>query len=314
MYKSLLVPLDGSTFAEHALPVAQAIARRSGARLVLVSVSTPLAEAYVEGMYFSTSDLQEELTARHQEYLEAVAARVRSHIDVPIAIVVKHGEVAPTLCEMLEAGEADLVVMATHGRGAMGRFWLGSVADEMIRHTTAPVLLVRPGEQDPDLAREPDLRSVLVPLDGTELAEAILAPALGVAGLLPDSEVILARAIHSVLPVKATPDVPEARREARSILQHVQTLQNQVRVDAESYLEKVAARVRERGLKVRTRIIVEDNPARGILEEADRQQAGMIAIATHARTGLSRMVVGSVADKVVRGAHVPVLIHHPANA
>src|SRR5947209_4970021 len=146
MYRTLLVPLDGSSFAEHALPAALAIARRAGARLNLVSVITPLAEAYVEGLYFSTADLEAHLEGRQRTYLEAVASRLRERVDVPIGTTVLHGDVAATVGQAIVADKVDLVVLATHGRGPLGRFWLGSVADELIRHATSPLLLIRPAE------------------------------------------------------------------------------------------------------------------------------------------------------------------------
>src|SRR5262245_36635614 len=105
MYRSLLVPLDGSSFAEPALPVAQAIARRAGARLHLVSVVTPLAEAYVEGMYFSTADLELELSDKQKAYLDGVSRRLREHTEVPVSTAVHNGEVAPTLCQLASSGD-----------------------------------------------------------------------------------------------------------------------------------------------------------------------------------------------------------------
>src|SRR4051794_18948678 len=196
MYRSILVPLDGTRFAEHALPAALSLARRTAARLLLVSVSTPLAEAYVEGLYFNTLELEQEVTARHRTYLDGMAGRVRQRAGVEVVARVLHGEVAPTLCDLIDQGEADLVVMATHGRGPLGRFWLGSVADEMIRHATAPLLLVRPAEGEADLSAEPDLSRIVLPLDGTGLAEQILTPAVALAEVVPGAEIILLRAVH----------------------------------------------------------------------------------------------------------------------
>jgi nucleotide-binding universal stress UspA family protein len=314
MYRSILVPLDGSTFAEHALPVALGLARRAKAQLHLVSVSTPLAEAYVEGLYFSTLELEEELTARHQTYLNTTAARLRERAEVPVTTAVLHGEVAATLCDQLSHGAGDLVVMATHGRGALGRFWLGSVADEMVRHTSVPLLLVRPGEEEPDLSKEPALTKIVLPLDGSELAEQILEPAIDVASVTPGAEIILMRAIRSVVPVSTAPDVPEAEKEARTILHQIQDLQGHLRQEAEQYLFLVAERIRGRGLRVETQVIVEDQPAVAILREAEQVNAGLIALETHGRRGLSRLILGSVADKVIRGAHIPVLVHRPKSS
>lgn len=311
MYRTLLVPLDGSPFAEHALPSALAIARQARAEVRLVSVVTPLAEAYVEGLYFSTADLQTQLTSQQEAYLNKVAGNLRDRAEVAVRTEVLHGEVAATLNGLIDSGGVDLVVMATHGRGALGRFWLGSVADEMLRHVTVPMLMVRPHEGTLDLAQAPPLGKAVVALDGTSLAEQILEPAVAVAALMPDACVTLMQAIHPVVPINATPDVAETEREARHLMGQVQQLQSKVREDAGQYLEDVAKKLRERGLQVRTEVVVEDQPASAILHEAEREKAGLIAIATHARSGLSRMVLGSVADKVIRGAHVPVLVYHP---
>jgi nucleotide-binding universal stress UspA family protein len=305
MYNSILVPLDGSSFAEHALPYALAIARRDKARLSLVAVSTPLAEAYVEGLYFSVIELEQEIVGRHQAYLEKVKARLRERAEVDVSVEVLRGEVAPAL----SGTNADLIVMATHGRGAIGRFWLGSVADEMIRQAPCPLLLIRPGEAAPDLAREPSLRRVVLALDGSEHAEHILAHAERLAKGRPDAELVLLRAVHSVVPTDPAPEGSGAEHESLALLDKVRSLQTKLRQDAEAYLRQVAESLRQRGLQARTDVVVEDDPAGAILREAEAIRADLIALETHGRRGLSRLVRGSVADKVIRGSHLPVLIH-----
>jgi nucleotide-binding universal stress UspA family protein len=315
MYRTILVPLDGSPFAEHALPVALALARRAGANLMLVTVATPLTEAYTQGVYISPVELEQEIIAQRRAYLEATAEKLRARADVRVSCIVEHGEVALSLCDLLDAGQADLVVLATHGRGAVARFWLGSVADEMVRRASRPLLLVRPGAGAADLDREPEMGRILVPLDGTKLAEQILEPTVAMAGLIPDSELVLVRAIRATSLVDYLPtDTPEIGREARSLAREVQSLQDRLRQEAERYLDEVAGRLRSRGLRVATQVVVEDRPAVAILDEAEARRAGLIALETHGRRGLSRLVLGSVADKVVRGAHVPVLVHRPMPA
>jgi nucleotide-binding universal stress UspA family protein len=314
MYRSILVPLDGSSFAEHALPMALTLARRSRARLMLVTVSTPLAEAYVEGIYVSTTELEQEMNARQLTYLESTAKKLREKDDVPITVAVKHGDVAVVLCDLLTHGEADVVVMATHGRGAFGRFWLGSVADELIRHTSVPVLLLRPDAGAADLHHEPELSKIVVALDGTELGEQILEPVTALVKLIPSTEIVLVRAVRAIVPIDTAPETPDAEREARTLLYQVQNLQSRLRQDAEQYLETVAARLRERGLRVQTQVVIDDQPAHAILQEAEAQHASMIAMETHGRRGLSRLMLGSVADKVIRGTHIPILVHRPETA
>src|SRR3954469_2971331 len=108
MYRTILVPLDGSTFAEHALPCALAVARHACAEIRLTAVVTPLAEAYVEGLYFSTADLQTQLTAQQQAYLEGVARRLRERAEVTLSTLVLHGDVAASINRVVDQGGIDL--------------------------------------------------------------------------------------------------------------------------------------------------------------------------------------------------------------
>jgi len=310
MYRKILVPLDGSTFAEHALPLALALARHGHAALHLVTVSTPLTQAYVEGVYVGSADLEAEVNARYQAYLNTIAERLHENTDVPISSEVITGEVAASLCEIAGSGKVDLVVMATHGRSPLGRFWLGSVADDMVRHVSLPLLLVRPGEDAVRLEEEPDISRVVVSLDGTDLAEQILEPAVALAGLIPQTEIVLFRAVRQVVPDDIEPELME--NESRNLRNEVARLQEQLFRDADEYLTCIAHSLEARGLKVRTHVVAEDRPALAILNEAEGEHAGLIALETHGRGGLARLFFGSTADKVVRGAHVPVLVQRLA--
>jgi nucleotide-binding universal stress UspA family protein len=297
MYRTILVPLDGSPFAEHALPLAIALARRAHAHIHLVAVSTPFSAAAFQGVSLGMPELEAELTGHYRTYLEGIAARLGERVNVPITSAVFYGEIAPTLCKLAGSGHYDLVAMATHARSPFGRFWLGSVADEMIHHATLPLLLVRPESEAVNLDEEPDLGRVVVPLDGSALAEAIIDPAIALAGLIPDVEIVLVRAIA------ATPS-EEAADVADSLTW----------TEAQRYLDHIAARLQARGLRVRTHVVFDDKPAEAILDEIKDEHAGLVALETHGRGGLSRLLHGSVAEKVVRGAHIPVLIHRPVKA
>ncbi len=314
MYRKILVPLDGSSFAEHALPLALALARRSRAGLHLVTVTTPITAAYLEGVFIGSADLEAEAAAQRQGYLEAIMARLRERIDVPLSGEVMHGEVSSTLCDLAGTGEYDLVVMATHGRSPFGRFWMGSVADDMIRHATLPLLLVRPSEEPPKLEEEPDLSRVIVPLDGTKLAEQILEPAAALAGLVPGAEIVLVRAVRPVLPIDVAPEGLETGTEAEHLLHEMETMQKEIENEAGTYLAEIARRLEARGLRVRTHVTIEDRPEEAILNEAEDEHAGLIALETHGRGGISRLLHGSIADKLVRSAHVPILVHRPVMA
>jgi nucleotide-binding universal stress UspA family protein len=315
MYRSLLVPLDGSPFGEHALPLALAVARRAGARLHLLHVEDPLpATGSPEMTAFFDDDLAAQLRAHQQAYLDEAVRRVKAVAAVPVTSALCPGDVAPTVAAEATRVGADLVVMATHARGPLGRFWLGSVADELVRQAPARLLLVRPEEFPADLQREPALRHVLLPLDGTPLAEQMIEPAVALGSLL-GAQFTLLRVLTPVVttPYPALPGGTAGQLTA-SLIDRLQELQQHLRQQARDYLEQVADRLRGRALRVKTRVAVAEQPASAILQEAENQGADLIALETHGRRGLSRLFLGSVADKVVRGASVPVLVHRPTEA
>jgi nucleotide-binding universal stress UspA family protein len=281
MYRTLVVPLDGSPFSEHALPLALGIARRAGARLVLAQVRPRevfegLASLYLRGNPHN-GDLERACLNSGRHRLAAVAR-------VPVETALLEGPVAGTLHEHALAAEADLVVLATHGHRPFSRLWLGSVADELIRRLPVPLLLVRPGEGPVDLRREPAFRRVLVPLDGSARAEKILEPALSL-GALWEAEYVLIRAVAL----------------ANGASQH----------QAHDYLEGVAERLRQRALRVRTLVLTHGHAAAAIQEAAAAEGADLIALATRGQGGLRRLLLGSVADKLIRATTMPLLVFHP---
>jgi nucleotide-binding universal stress UspA family protein len=314
MFHTILTPLDGSAFGEYALPLALGIARRSGAGLRLLHVVPPPASLYSENPLFIEDSRLESYVREHYRsaglyYLGAVAHRLKGLAAPGAARLVVEGEVRDAIRAQAELGLADLVVMTTHGRGPLGRFWLGSAADELVRTLSMPVLLVRPGEGLPDLEREPNLKRILIALDGSALAEQVLAPAVEI-GRLMGAELTLLRVVRPVL-------LPQYALEGGGVGQIIHSMEkldagqkNQCE-QAEKYLEAIAAPLRAQGLAVRTRVVVEEQPAVGVLQEAQNADADLIALATHGRRGLSRLFLGSVADKVVRGGRRPVLLVRP---
>jgi nucleotide-binding universal stress UspA family protein len=313
MYHTVLVPLDGSTFGEAALPLALSIARRAGGRLQLVNVMPPLGPIYTEAVLFTDTNLERELRQHNlgmqQTYLDGVVRRLKEVAeDVPVSTRVLEGDIAAELRMLATEIGADLVVMTTHARGPLGRFWLGSVADELVRRLPMPVLLVRPGEGAPVFEPEPLLKHILIALDGEPFAEQILGPALELGRLL-GADFTLLRVIKPVFPVTYPVDNASMAQVAQSVIERTQEMQEQLRLSAQDYLEKLATPLRATGLCVLTRIEVEEKPVLAILHHA--AAVDLIALETHGRRGLSRLLVGSVADKVIRGAGLPVLVHRP---
>jgi nucleotide-binding universal stress UspA family protein len=172
------------------------------------------------------------------------------------------------------------------------------------------VLLVRPTDAPVDLAREPALGHVLLPLDGTPLAEQMIEPALELGRLL-GAEFTLLRVVKPVLAVDYPIEGATLGAMAAALVERTEKLQGQVCAEALAYLEKVAERLRERGFRVRTRVEVEEQPAVAILKHSRSAAADLVALATHGRRGLKRLFLGSVADKVIRAGAVPVLVRRP---
>jgi nucleotide-binding universal stress UspA family protein len=299
MFRSILVPLDGSAFAEHALPLAISLARRASATLHLVQVHVPVLA--IDSFNLLDDALNGTLLERERVYLDDITRRVRERAPVPVRSSLPTGNVADELIEAARQNVADLIVMTTHGRGALSRFWLGSVADEIVRRGPAPVLLVRPPEGPVDITVEPPVRRVLVPLDGSPLAERVLLPTVEMAKLL-GAEFSL---IEVVPPVPILGYDLGGYAAAGTDLAVVE----QMEATAHTYMNRVTEWLRARAFSASGRVVIDEQPAPAILEEARTTGCDLIALETHGRRGLSRMLLGSVADKVVRGATCAVLVH-----
>jgi nucleotide-binding universal stress UspA family protein len=312
MIRSILVPLDGSVFGEQALPMALALARRAGAALKLLHVQVPFVGLLSDAGDFLSPQLDEEVGRHARSYLEALTARIAAVSPVPVAVQLLQGEAAPTV-RRYAAETVDLIVMSTHGRGPLARFWLGSVADELVRDAPIPLLLIRPHDEAVDLRADPVPKHIVLPLDGTPLAEQIL-PHAGELARLVDAEVTLLRVVRPVTP-NAYHHVGASLAEmTEQMLNQIRRMQAALRQDAQTYLEAIAARLHAQSLRVRTRVAVAEQPAQAILQAASEVDAGLIALETHGRRGLERMFLGSVADKVIRAAPLPVLVHRPTHA
>jgi nucleotide-binding universal stress UspA family protein len=312
MIRSILVPLDGSPFSEHALPLAAELARRADARLHLARVHQPLPLPFTAGPGFvdeaeAFSRIEATLAEKDRAYLAGITHRPGRHASCRVTTEILSGDVAEVLCH--RAAEADLVVMTTHGRGPLARFWLGSVADQLIRTLPVPVLLIRPEEAPPDLSREPAVKQLLLPLDGTPMAEQVIDPAVEI-GMLLGASCTLVRVVRPVLAGSGLREGNSPEGAAHRPPDRLCELQKRLEGEARSYLESAACRLAARGIGVRTRVLVEEQPAPAILREA-RSGIDMIALATHGRGGIPRLLLGSVADKLIRGCTVPLLVCRP---
>jgi len=201
--------------------------------------------------------------------------------------------------------------MTTHARGPMGRFWLGSVADELLRDAPCPIFLIHPHDKALNVKQETAIKNILVPLDGSAFAEQVLESAVSL-GKLNDAGYTLLRVIQPIQAMTLPAGTGSFGEMAHRMIERVDVLQEQLRKEAQEYLERTAARFRTQGLTVTTQVAIAEQPGVAILESA-RPPVDLIALESHGRRGLSRLFLGSVADKVVRGAGVPVLVARPHN-
>ena len=315
MFARILLPLDGSTSAEEALPVAVRIARTSrGSIHLLRVVGSPidLGEEDDFDPLLREQEIETGTTVASDYLRTLVAWPVLDGIEVTT-------EVAPGLSPQYilaaaRSGEVDLTLLSSHGRTGFRRWVLGSVARTLAHESTVPTLVLREHETaallaPPDAARP--LRA-LVPLDGSPLAEAALAPAAHlVAGLAARGELHLT---HVVKPVQNP-----AKEGVES------SLRAEAGARARAYLTQVAERcqvmARELGISISWSVVLGTDVASAWLSQAEPGEQGqatasrrgcdLIAISTHGHNGLERWVMGSVSDRLLNTTRLPILIVRP---
>lgn len=305
MYKTILVPLDGSPFSAKAIPVAAALARRSGATVHLVTVLDPSAYVpFVPGEVLVPVMDTDALAARRSADEAAIGAMANGLVADGLQArgSVIEGTVVEALAEHATSISADLVIMTTHGRSGLERLWLGSVTTSFLHRAPCPVFLVRPsGETAPDPVSPLPRGSVLVPLDGSSFGDAILPHAVAFAQSVGLPVTLFTVAIPS--------SIPMAPFGTEALLADEGDLTRQEH-DAQSRLEALAASL---PVVASVDVATDMTAARAILEKAETSGAGVIAMATHGRTGLARLVLGSVADAVLRGAPQAMLLYRPTD-
>jgi nucleotide-binding universal stress UspA family protein len=303
MYKVIMVPTDGSGFDREAIRVALRMAERSGAKIRLVRV---LATGSFFGMAAATEGTavaaeivrSERDTALGELYALAAECRVTSTADLTVDL--HTGPVADVLEGYARRHDVDLIVISTHGRSGLSRLTLGSVTDSLIRHTTIPILVVKPPTSYLNPQINEAFRHIVVPLDGSTLAEQILPRVMALA-TIEDAEITLLNVL-----------IPRSHSEKDIVDPSLPWWDKDISV-ARQYLFGIAARLRRNGIPVTTDIVIGENVPNAIGDFASRERADLIAIATHGRGGLARLIHGSVADAVMHSARMSMLVLKPDN-
>jgi nucleotide-binding universal stress UspA family protein len=300
MIRRILVPLDHSTLAEGALAHAVEIARRSEAELRLVHVVEPLptlpGEEYREALGTAHARAREQAG----DYLHRTADGVRRGTGLVVDTATLEGPTATTICDDARTASADLIVMGTHGRTGWRRAWIGSVADRVVREAPSPVLLVRATESVTTGTPAVRLDRLLVPLDGSPGAEEILGGGLDRLAVVASS-CTLVEVVRPVL----MPEYVSALGMPLMCPDEAATAEA-VR-GARAYLDGIVDRLREVLPMLHVESRVEVSAAPDAVIAAAAAEADVVAMATRSR-GALRLVLGSVADAVLRGTHASLLL------
>jgi nucleotide-binding universal stress UspA family protein len=297
MYSKILIPLDGSETAEKVLPYARYLAKRFKIAielLTVVDIAEMAAHMSADTARFLDTMIDDGVK-RSTIYLGGVA---RTFSGSNVKISVERGRAEEVIIARGAADPAMLITMATHGRSGLNRFLLGSIAEKVLRGTVNPLLLVRATEEaKPD--GEATLKSIIVPLDGSELAESVLPMAAGMARKL-DLEIELFRAYH-------IPSDAYTGDEGYPV-NYEELVMRGVRDEASEYLDKKATELKKLGVAQVSCVTKEGFAGDEIISLGKKTPDNLIAMCSHGRSGVRRWMLGSVAETVVRHSAGPVLI------
>lgn len=281
--EDILIPLDGSKQAESVLPYVRDLAPKFNSRVHILGI----------GIGRKTRRVNRLL----EDYIDRIVKELHTH-NIKSEPVILYGSAADKILDFTAEKEMDLIIMATHGRSGISRWWMGSVAEKVISGATAPVLLVRSKRRRTTgtAVNLESIHKIIAPLDGSDIGEVALPYAEAIA--------IRSRATIHLVQVISPPGTVEANLLGGPDWRKFISAMHDA---GENYLKSVAERLSGKDIKVTYEVLTGD-PADKIVEYATARDASMIAMSTHGRTGLTRWVLGSVADKVLHGARIPILL------
>jgi len=289
MFKRILVPLDGSALSERALAPALKIGELEGGRVTLMRAPVvdlmlvPTVEFYGNYSLRGMEHALERARKEAREYLEAME-RAHARPNLELETTVAEGDPAEAILNTAAARKSDLIVMSTHGYSGVTRWIMGSVTERVLSNAPCPVLIIRSAQP---------LTRMLIPLDGSELAEKALKPALEIAAAFGAQVTLL----------ECVKQIPTWHMEELESVEHGLGLRarDELVEHASTYLQELAKKFSAPGRPIQ--IAVRHEPAAtAILEYAEGNNVDVVAMATHGRTGAQKWLYGSVTEKVLRNS------------
>jgi nucleotide-binding universal stress UspA family protein len=308
MYRKMLVPLDGSELAEEVLVYAKELAGRLDIDVDLLHISNPASEALkpMEEAYI------EHIAESFRKQVEAVQQKTGQGKAKPINVKAELlvGYAAEAILQYADKDGVDLILLASHGRSGIKRWTIGSVAGKVMSATKIPVWLIKSvGTKETPYDKWTN-QTLIVSLDGSELAESILPHAEVLTKQRGDTpiDVVLVRVAEPLnIPTYYSPDISGVTLNWGNFIQQETQRRKQA---AKEYLAKIEEQLKNKGITVRS-VVIEGRPTDEVVEFVNKTPNSMIIMATHGRSGLSRLVYGSVAANVLNGVTRPMFIIKP---
>ena len=283
--RKILIPLDGSKTAETVLPYIRYLASQFDSKIEVLGVGIGNKNRRVNRLL--------------NEYIDNTVSNLNAE-KIETEAVVIYGSAADKILNYSKQNDIDLIIMATHGRSGVKRWWMGSVAEKIISQSITPILLIPSKKKKVTQTKKiTSIDRILIPLDGSNIGQAAL-----------DHIELIARetgAAINLIQVISTSGSMEA-----SLLGNANwdSFFKAMRKAASDYLESLVGELKGHGISAKYDILI-GNPAAEIIEYAKKNKADLIAMSTHGRTGLARWVLGSTADKVLHGAGMPMWLVRP---
>ncbi len=297
-YQQILIPLDGSKLAEKALPYAQDLAAKFDCKIILLNVRLPAEDPYHPAL---------------EQYLEKMANTLKRdihnqkteknrHVEIdPVTVntsdLVRHA--AEDIINYAAREKVDLIAMASHGHSGIKHWALGGVSDKLLHISNIPVLLVRANTDEHN-----GFDKILVPLDGSELAECVLPHAQVIGIGYNCSRVTFLRVVESLLHSAQGESDGGGNVYTEKEVQEIEYRNEDV---AKKYIRQVAEKVGFKRSIIHTEVL-SGNVAETIIKYAENNDIDLIIMSTHGYSGMSRWTLGSISERVLRYSGLPVLL------
>lgn len=317
MFKRILVPLDGAARAERAIPVAARLARASNGSVILLQVVTPPIDygGYLTQEPFLSESMIEMYLNEARSYLETLA-KSEDLAGIGTRVEAIFGTPAQEIFALTQSRRVDLIVMTSHGRTGFTRWALGSVTHRVVHHSPVPVLVLRddaPLPVDRPIDADHPLRA-LVPLDGSPLAETALEPAAYLIAALASPSISSLHLAQVVKLPSTTHDEEFVAKIGKEILDNAKTYLAAVK-------ERLEETLKQLNLTVTWSVAIDPDVADALIGMAENgagekeakglRGCDLIAMSTHGRSGWQRWTMGSVTERVLNAARVPLLVVRP---